>query len=145
MDEGGAAMSETWITKFGPRRVRFDPPTLKEAIVAAQGLTDDLDQQAEIAAALMALPIEDARAELAKMAPPRNSAQIVTSSGRNGGARTVIVERKPSRQFTGGAGAPALRSAVTKRLGAGAASFGARQGSRDFLRHGFFERKPFPS
>ena len=138
-------MSETWITKFGARRVRFDPPTLKEAVVAAQGLTSDLEQQAEFAAALMAMPLEDVRAELAKMAPPRNSAQIVTSSGRNGGARTVIVERKPSRQFTAGAGAPAPRPAVTKRPAAGAASFEARQSSRDFLRQGLLGRKPFPS
>ena len=136
-------MPETWITKFGPRRVRFDPPTLKEAIVAAQGLTSDLDQQAEIAAALMAVPIEDVRTELANMAPPRNSAQIVTSSGRNGGARTVIVERKPSRQFT--AGAAAFRPAVTKRPALGTGSFDARQGNRDFLRHGLLERKPLPS
>src|SRR5215467_4656952 len=30
-----------WKTKFGPRRVRHDPPTLEEAIIAATGLTDD--------------------------------------------------------------------------------------------------------
>jgi hypothetical protein len=46
-----ATMSEVWNTKYGPRRVRFDPPTLKEAIFAARGLTDELQQQAEIAAA----------------------------------------------------------------------------------------------
>jgi len=136
-------MSETWITKSGPRRVRHEPPTLKEAVIAAQGLTDDLDQQAEIAAALMAVSIEDARAELAKMAPTRNSAQIVTSSGRNGGARTVIVERKPTRQFTAGGGA--LRAGPTKHKAQGGSSFGAREGSRDFLRQGFRERKPVPS
>ena len=26
-------MSEDWITKYGPRRVRRDPPTLDEAII----------------------------------------------------------------------------------------------------------------
>ena len=92
-------MSEIWNTKYGRRRVRFDPPTLREAIVAAQGLTGDLEQQAEIAAALIAAPIEDVRTELLMMAPDRNSKEIVTSSGRDGGARTVIVQRKPSRQF----------------------------------------------
>ena len=89
-------MLGVWNTKFGPRRVRFDPPTLKEAIFAARGLTDDLQQQAEIAAALMNLPVEDVRAELLKMAPSGSSAQIVTN-GRQGTARTVIVERKRSR------------------------------------------------
>ena len=89
-------MSEVWNTKYGTRRVRFDPPTLKEAIFAARGLTGELQLQAEIAASLMDLPVQAVRAELLKTAPPRNSAQIVTN-GREGTARTVIVERKRSR------------------------------------------------
>src|ERR1700732_5275646 len=40
-------MSEVWNTKYGSRRVRFDPTTLKEAIFAARGLTGELQQQAE--------------------------------------------------------------------------------------------------
>ena len=51
-------MSEDWNTKYGPRRVRRDPPTLDEAIFAAIGITDDQEAQAEIAASLMGLPIE---------------------------------------------------------------------------------------
>jgi hypothetical protein len=90
-------MSEVWNTKYGTRRVRFDPPTLKEAIAVARGLTDELQQQAEIAASLMDLSVEAVRTELLKTAPPRGSAQIVTN-GREGTARTVIVERKPSRR-----------------------------------------------
>ena len=89
-------MSTVWNTKYGLRRVRFDPPTLKEAIAAARGLTEDLQLQAEIAASLMELPVEAVHAELLKTAPPRGSAQIVTN-GREGIARTVIVERKRSR------------------------------------------------
>ena len=89
-------MSEVWNTKYGSPRVRFDPPTLKEAIFAARGLTGELQQQAEIAAALMELPVEEVRAELLKTEPPRSSAQIVTN-GREGTAKTVIVERKRSR------------------------------------------------
>ena len=89
-------MSGVWNTKYGTRRVRFDPPTLKEAIFAARGLTDELQQQAEIAASLMELPLEAVRAELLKGTPPRGSAQIVTD-GRQGTARTVVVERKRSR------------------------------------------------
>jgi len=98
-------MSEVWKTKNGPRKVRFDPPTLKEAIFAAEGLTGNLEQQAEIAAVLMAVPVADVRAKLAAVAPARNCAKIVTSNGRDGGARTVIVERRPSRHFTVGPGA----------------------------------------
>ena len=106
-------MSEVWNTKYGTRRVRFDPPTLKEAIAAARGLTGELQQQAEIAASLMELPVESVRAELLKTAPPRNCGQIMTSS-REGMARTVIVERKPNRRPAAVTGAVRLGSA--KRL-----------------------------
>jgi len=102
-------MSEVWNTKYGTRRVRYDPPTLKEAIFAARGLSGELQQQAEIAASLMELPVEEVRAELLKTAPPRSSAQIVTN-GRDGTARTVVVEHKPSR-----------RPAVTRTVRSGSA------------------------
>ncbi|HTV32384.1 MAG TPA: hypothetical protein VME69_04670 [Methylocella sp.] len=112
-------MSTVWHTKYGTRKVRFDPPTLKEAITAARGLTDDLQQQAEIAAALMELPLEEVRAELLATAPPRNSTQIVTTSGREGAARTVIVERKASRRSgTGTSISPAaIKAGLLKKPG----------------------------
>lgn len=91
-------MSTTWNTKYGPRRVRHDPPTLKEAIIAAQGLSDQLQDQIEIAAGLMNLPIEAVRAEVLKAAPSRNAARILAPSGREGETRSVIVERKVSRR-----------------------------------------------
>lgn len=109
-------MSTVWNTKYGPRRVRYDPPTLKEAIIAAQGLTDDLQQQAEIAAALMELPVEEVRAELVKLAPPRNSTRIVTSGGREGAERTVIVERKQSRRVVASASA-AVKAGLSRKPG----------------------------
>ena len=59
--------NNTWNTKYGTRRVREEMPTLAEAITAAQGLTDDLDEQADFAAALMGLPRDQVRAELAKL------------------------------------------------------------------------------
>jgi hypothetical protein len=96
-------MSAVWNTKFGSRRVRRDPPTLKEAIIAAQVLTDQLLQQVEIAAALMDLPVDEVRAELMKSAPSRKSEHIVTSNGRERTARTVVVERKSSRRVAAGA------------------------------------------
>lgn len=92
-------MSTTWNTKYGTRRVRHDPPTLKEAIVAAQGLTDELPEQIEIAAALMGVPAETVRAEILKEAPSRGAARIVAPAGREAGSRTVIVERKIARRI----------------------------------------------
>jgi hypothetical protein len=37
-------------------RTQFDPSTLEEAIFAAQGLTDDIEDQSQIAAMLTGLP-----------------------------------------------------------------------------------------
>jgi hypothetical protein len=91
-------MSETWNTKYGGRRVRHDPPTLQEAMTAAQGLTDELQAQIEIAASLMDLPIDDVRTEVMKtMAPMRKTIKMVTPASRDGAARSVIVERRTRR------------------------------------------------
>ncbi len=93
-------MSESWNTKYGGRRVRYDPPTLQEAMLAAQGLTDQLHEQIEIAASLMDLPVEDVRSEVMKtMAPMRKTSQEIVAPGGRGGAtgRTVIVERRTRR------------------------------------------------
>lgn len=91
-------MSTTWNTKFGTRRVRYDPPTLKEAIIAAKGLSDQLLDQIEIAASLMALPVEEVRGEVMKTAPSRTAERIVAPNSREGATRSVIVERKVSRR-----------------------------------------------
>lgn len=91
---------QAWITKYGPRRVRQEQPTLEEAIAAAQGMADEIDDQAEIAAALMGLPQEQVRAELLKIAPPRkDTVKSVLVTGPASAPRMVVVERKPSRRL----------------------------------------------
>jgi hypothetical protein len=95
-------MSTIWNTKYGPRRVRHDPPTLEEAIFAARGLTDDLEQQVEIAAGLMDLPVDDVRVALLKTPVPRQPATTVAFTSRGGTQRSVVVERKPTRRLTPG-------------------------------------------
>ena len=91
-------MSTTWKTKYGPRRVRHDPPTIEEAIAAARDLTDDVQEQVEIAASLMDLPPEDVRAALVKLPLPRKPAATVAFTNRGGTERSVVVERKPTRR-----------------------------------------------
>ena len=91
-------MSTTWNTKYGPRRVRHDPPTLEEAIFAARGLTDDPEDQVAIAAGLMELPLDDVRAALRKSPPPRKPAATVAFTNRGGMHRSVVVERKAPRR-----------------------------------------------
>ena len=92
-------MSEDWNTKYGPRRVRRDPPTLDEAIFAAVGITDDQEAQAEIAASLMGLPIESVQAEVKKVArtSARSSTRVI--AGEQGEQRSVVVERRIVRKF----------------------------------------------
>jgi hypothetical protein len=92
-------MSEDWNTKYGKRRVRRDPPTLDEAIFAAVGITDDQEAQAEIAAALMGLPIESVKAEVKKAArvSARSSTRVI--AGEQGAQRSVVVERRVVRKF----------------------------------------------
>ena len=92
-------MGKVWKTKYGLRRVRQDSPTLEEAIFAAKGLTDNPNEQAEIAASLMGLPIEAVTAEVKKMA--RTSARLTTRviAGEQGAQRSVVVERRVVRRF----------------------------------------------
>ena len=93
-------MPAIWNTKWGPRRVRHDPPTLAEALVAAQGFTDDQDGQIEIAAGLMGVPLAEAKSELRRLASNRRvSATIVATTRDKNAARTVIIERKVSRRM----------------------------------------------
>lgn len=90
-------MSDVWETKDGRRRVRRDPPTVEEAALAAQGLTDDLKQQIEIVASLMEVPLEEARGAVLRMGQ-RKDVNRVTVAGRGvGSTRAVVVERRTPR------------------------------------------------
>ena len=92
-------MSGVWNTQYGPRRVRHEPPTLEEAVAAASDLTDDLQQQAEIAASLMDLPVDQVRGAVTRAAARRkHQIGTVGVAARGGGQRAVIVERKAARR-----------------------------------------------
>ena len=92
-------MSEDWQTKYGRRRVRRDPPTLDEAIFAAAGITENHEEQAEIAAALMGMDYEPVLAEVKKSS--RIAARTATTrviAGEQGAQRAVVVERRVVRR-----------------------------------------------
>lgn len=76
-----------------PVRVRWDPPTLEEAVFAAQGLTEDLTEQAEIAASLMSVAVDDVRPLIQKAAARKSAGSRLIVSSRPGAQRTVVVER----------------------------------------------------
>ena len=81
-----------------PPRVRYEPPTLDEAMAAAQGMTSDHDQQVEIAASLLGIAVEAVRAERPATPATTQVAQVTQLRTRSaGGERTVVVERKVRR------------------------------------------------
>ena len=86
-------MTTVWKTKWGPRRVRKEPPTIEEALIAAEALSDDPAQRVELAASLIGAPVDDVKAFAAKQAAQaRGRATLV--SGRT---RAVVVEYKRPR------------------------------------------------
>lgn len=88
-----------WNTKYGPRRIRHEAPTLAEAIAAAQSLSDERNEQVEIAASLIGLPLDQVRTELLKAPPPRKHViNSVVFAGPASAQRTIVVERKPTRR-----------------------------------------------
>lgn len=96
-------MSEIWDTKDGRRRVRRDPPTVAEAVLAAQGLTDGLSEQAEIVASLMQISADEARAAVLRMGKRKDVDRITVAgramrSGQNAAPRAVVVERRTLRR-----------------------------------------------
>jgi hypothetical protein len=80
-----------------PIRVRREPPTIPEAVAAAQDLADDIEQQVEIAAGLIGLPPDAVREHVVaavKVKPERMPERILTAASPNRAPRTVIVERR---------------------------------------------------
>ncbi len=89
-------MNEVWETKDGRRRIRRDPPTLEEAVVAARGLTDDFKGQVEIVASLMEVSVDEARGAVLRMGQRKGTNQV-TVTNRVGAPRAVVVERRTPR------------------------------------------------
>ena len=89
-------MSATWMTKWGPRRVRVELPTLAEALDAAEGLASDAAGQITIAASLMDLPLDHVRADAERLLMNRARRPQTIQVGQTRGA--VVVERKRPRR-----------------------------------------------
>jgi hypothetical protein len=87
-----------------PVRVRREPPTVAEAVTAAQDLSDDIEQQVEIAAGLIGLTADEVRPHVVAAKRPERGAgsemrERIISSGGLRGPRTVVVERKVERKM----------------------------------------------
>ncbi|WP_238257634.1 hypothetical protein [Methylobacterium gnaphalii] len=92
-----------------PIRVRKEPPTIVEAVAAAQDLADDLEQQVEIAAGLIGLTSDEVRPHVLAAAKERQerprgrvvergfdrvSDRITSPGSLSRSPRTVVVERR---------------------------------------------------
>lgn len=99
-------MDEIWETKDGRRRVRRDPPTVEEAVLAAQGLTDEPSEQIEIVISLMQVSVEEARSAVLRMGQRKDVDRITIASrpgrsarpGAAAATRAVVVERRVPRR-----------------------------------------------
>ncbi len=80
-------------------RTRYEPPTLEEAIFAAQGLSDEIPAQIEITASLTGLAPDEVRPQVLERAALRRVEHHTVVTRRAGMAQHVVVERKPPRRF----------------------------------------------
>lgn len=73
-------------------RVKNEPPTMEEAMVAAGCISDDPSQQVEIAAALLGLPLDANTIKELNAVRPRGNVVDISVRGRP--QRSVVVEKK---------------------------------------------------
>jgi hypothetical protein len=96
-------VSDVWDTKDGRRRVRRDPPTIEDAVLAAQGLTEEVGEQAEIVASLMQVSPEEAKGAVLRMGQRKDVDRITITArpmrpGQLSTPRAVVVERRTPRR-----------------------------------------------
>jgi hypothetical protein len=76
---------------------KYEPPSIEEALFAAEDLTDDREERIALAAALMGVSSDAVRAVADRLNPPgRPAAQVrmVMSGGTRNTISAVVVEHK---------------------------------------------------
>ena len=81
--------------EWSRRRTRYDPPDLDEAIAAAQGLTDGIESQVEIAAQLSGLPEDEVKSRVLMMRTQSSWKRPGSAQGRQ--TQVVVVKRRSLR------------------------------------------------
>ena len=77
-----------------PPRVRYEPPTIDEAVAAAQDLAADPEQQVAIAAGLMGMPEDQVRSQVRSAAPKRALSRPARDWARRTRSPQVVVVRR---------------------------------------------------
>jgi hypothetical protein len=98
-------VSEIWKTKYGSRRVKQALPTIEEALVAAACLSDDFEQQIEIAASLLGVEAEEVRTVAKRPVPPKPNERRLSlpigQSRASAAPRSVVVEYRAPKRLVG--------------------------------------------
>ena len=81
-------------------RTRRNSPTVQEALSAAQCLTEDEDEQVEIAASLLGLTAEQVRAQAAKDGSSHPE-QPTIQAAHQASDRKLVVEHKKHHRLLG--------------------------------------------
>ena len=80
----------------GPPRVRHEPPTIREAVSAAQDLAADTEQQVAIVAGFLGLPEDEVRPHVLSALPRRIVLRPIRAWEQPAHApQVVIVRRRP--------------------------------------------------
>ena len=78
----------------GPPRVRSEPPTLEEAVAAAQDLAADPEQQVVIAAGLMGMSADQVRSHVLRAHPKRTLSRPARDWAQPTRSPQVVVARR---------------------------------------------------
>ena len=77
----------------GPPRVRYELPTIEEAVFAAQGLASEVEQQVAIVAGLTGMPEDQARAHVLSARPKPGLPRLVQDGAQPARSPPVVVMR----------------------------------------------------
>ena len=78
----------------GPPRVRHEPPTIDEAVSAAQDLAHDVEQRVVIAAGLMGLPEDEVRPYVLSAPPKQTFSRMSRHAPQPAPVPQVVVVRR---------------------------------------------------
>jgi hypothetical protein len=98
LNQPGERMTAAWNTKFGGRRVRHDPPTIEEALEAAECFAEGLDNQIAVAAQLMGVTEDEVRSVALRAQRRATTVMRVAPATPSPSGRAVIVERRTTRR-----------------------------------------------
>ena len=78
----------------GPPKVRHEPPTIDEAVFAAQAFANDAEQQVAIVAGLMGMPEDQVRASVLNARPKPMSSRSARDWVQPARSPPVVVVRR---------------------------------------------------